>query len=115
MKHLIITLFVSLLSIPALASTGQPADCDFLTGNVFVCYFDGSTGLEIFENSPREIWEVAFSKIKNIIIFGNHKFAVSNIVISGEPVYAFTTTKNRLGSKRINTFAHINRFLFTTL
>lgn len=50
MKHLIITLSiafnVTFTSLSAFANT----DCDFMTDSVFVCYFEGTTGLEIFEN-----------------------------------------------------------------
>jgi len=46
MKHLIITSLMAFSSTFAFAE----ADCDFLNDNVFVCDFNGTSGLEIFEN-----------------------------------------------------------------
>ena len=45
MKNFIIAFFL------VFSSASASADCDFLTGNVFVCYFDSTNGLEIFENA----------------------------------------------------------------
>jgi|GEM_PF-2725144 len=64
MEHFIIILLAAFSSTSAFA---QP-NCDHLTDSVFVCFFDGTTGLEIFEDSDSMQIEHQYTSTDGLII-----------------------------------------------